>query len=87
MHHKEAKEIVEGGVDWWTLLFFMFLFAKTATLEETGVIDLLAGNIVRIAGQNEFVLSSILTWPMAFLSGTIDNVPLIAPSYSRGSHD
>ena len=78
VHHKEAKEIVEGGVDWWTLLFFMFLFAKTATLEETGVIDLLAGNIVRIAGQNEFVLSSILTWPMAFLSGTIDNVPLIA---------
>jgi Na+/H+ antiporter NhaD/arsenite permease-like protein len=78
MHHKEAKEIVEGGVDWWTLLFFMFLFAKTATLEQTGVIDLAAAEIIRIADGNELVLSSILTWPMFFLAGTIDNVPLIA---------
>jgi len=78
IEHKEAKEIVEGGVDWWTLLFFMFLFAKTATLEETGVINLVASNIMNIAGQNELILSMILTWPMMFLSGTIDNVPLIA---------
>ena len=78
IEHKEAKQVVESGVDWWTLLFFMFLFAKTATLEETGVIHLVANNIVEIAGQNELLLSSILTWPMMFLSGTIDNVPLIA---------
>ena len=78
MHHKEAKEIVEGGVDWWTLLFFMFLFAKAATLEQTGVIDRAAEGIIKIADGNELVLSSILTWPMLFLSGTIDNVPLIA---------
>ena len=78
MHHKEAKEIVEGGVDWWSLLFFMFLFAKTATLEQTGVINLAAGEMIRIANGNEFILSSILTWPMFFLAGTIDNVPLIS---------
>jgi Na+/H+ antiporter NhaD/arsenite permease-like protein len=78
MHHKEAKEIVEGGVDWWSLLFFMFLFAKTATLEQTGVINLAAGEMIRITNGNEFMLSSILTWPMFFLAGTIDNVPLIA---------
>jgi Na+/H+ antiporter NhaD/arsenite permease-like protein len=78
MHHKDAKEIVEGGVDWWTLLFFMFLFAKAATLQQTGVIDRAAIGIVRIANGNDLVLSSILTWPMLFLSGTIDNVPLIA---------
>jgi Na+/H+ antiporter NhaD/arsenite permease-like protein len=78
IHHKEAKEIVEGGVDWWSLLFFMFLFAKTATLEQTGVINLAAGEMIRIANGNEFILSSILTWPMFFLAGTIDNVPLIS---------
>jgi Na+/H+ antiporter NhaD/arsenite permease-like protein len=78
MHHKEAKEIVEGGVDWWTLLFFMFLFAKAATLEQTGVVDRAAEGIIHAANGNEFILSSILTWPMFFLSGTIDNVPLIA---------
>jgi Na+/H+ antiporter NhaD/arsenite permease-like protein len=78
IHHKEAKEIVEGGVDWWSLLFFMFLFAKTATLEQTGVVNLAAGEMIRIANGNEFILSSILTWPMFFLAGTIDNVPLIS---------
>ncbi|MGC8949448.1 MAG: SLC13 family permease, partial [Thermoprotei archaeon] len=33
-----AREIVEKGVDWWTLTFFMFLFAKAGTLAYTGVL-------------------------------------------------
>jgi len=76
--HEEAKELVESGVDWWTLLFFVFLFGAAATLEHTGTTLLVAEQILQITGGNYLLLSSVLTWPVMLLSGTIDNVPLIA---------
>jgi len=76
--HEEAKELVESGVDWWTLLFFVFLFGAAATLEHTGTTMLVAEQILQVTRRDELLLSSILTWPVMLLSGTIDNVPLIA---------
>jgi Na+/H+ antiporter NhaD/arsenite permease-like protein len=76
--HEEAKELVESGVDWWTLLFFVFLFGAAATLEHTGTTLLVAEQILQFTGGNYLLLSSVLTWPVMLLSGTIDNVPLIA---------
>jgi Na+/H+ antiporter NhaD/arsenite permease-like protein len=76
--HEDAKELVESGVDWWTLLFFVFLFGAAATLEHTGTTLLVTRQIVHVTGGNDFLLNSVLTWPVMLLSGTIDNVPLIA---------
>jgi Na+/H+ antiporter NhaD/arsenite permease-like protein len=76
--HEVAKELVESGVDWWTLLFFVFLFGAAATLEHTGTTLLIANQILQVTGGNDFLLSSVLTWPVMLFSGTIDNVPLIA---------
>jgi Na+/H+ antiporter NhaD/arsenite permease-like protein len=76
--HEDAKELVESGVDWWTLLFFIFLFGAAATLEHTGTTLLVANHILQVTRGNDFLLSSVLTWPVMLLSGTIDNVPLIA---------
>jgi len=73
-----ARQLVEGGVDWWTLLFFMFLFAKAATLQQTGVTELIAERVVEFSAGSSMVLLTLLTWPVMLLSGTIDNVPLIA---------
>ncbi|MEM2905921.1 MAG: SLC13 family permease [Candidatus Bathyarchaeia archaeon] len=75
----DARQLVESGVDWWTLLFFMFLFAITATLQDTGVTQLVAEGVVNLSAGNEMVLLSLLTWPVMLLSGTIDNVPLLIP--------
>lgn len=76
--HEDAKELVESGVDWWTLLFFVFLFGAAATLEHTGTTLLVAEQILQATRGNYLLLSSVLTWPVMLLSGTIDNVPLIA---------
>jgi Na+/H+ antiporter NhaD/arsenite permease-like protein len=70
--HDDAKELVESGVDWWTLLFFVFLFGAAATLEYTGT------TFLQFTRGDYLLLSSVLTWPVMLLSGTIDNVPLIA---------
>lgn len=76
--HENAKELVESGVDWWTLLFFIFLFGAAATLEHTGTTLLIAEQILQATRGEYLLLSSVLTWPVMLLSGTIDNVPLIA---------
>ncbi|MBM3254011.1 MAG: hypothetical protein FJZ16_07155, partial [Candidatus Omnitrophica bacterium] len=39
---QRAREYIEKDVEWWTLLFFMFLFAQAGTLKYTGATDVLA---------------------------------------------
>lgn len=73
-----ARDIVENGVDWWTLLFFMFLFAMAGTLEYTGVTMKMAQGIMNVTGGDFSLILSIVLWSSAFLSGGIDNVPVIS---------
>lgn len=37
---RKARLFVEKDVEWWTLIFFLLLFAKTGTLKFTGVTDI-----------------------------------------------
>ncbi len=39
---EKARELVERRVDWWTLSFFMMLFASVGTLQDTGVTNVVA---------------------------------------------
>ncbi len=73
-----AREIVEKGVDWWTLVFFMFLFAKAGTLEYTGVTDKMAKGMLALSGQDFFVITSIILWISGLSSSVLDNVVLVA---------
>jgi len=73
-----AREIVERGVDWWTLVFFMFLFAKAGTLEYTGVTDKMAKSMLMLSGQHYFIITSIILWISGFSSSVLDNVVLVA---------
>jgi len=82
-----GKFLIERGIDWWTLLFFMFLFAKAACLEYTGVTPKFA-HLVSLAAQR-FPLPGIgggvtgsatvmLLWGSGISSGFVDNLPIIA---------
>jgi len=73
-----AREIVERGVDWWTLVFFMFLFAKAGTLAYTGVTAKMAKGMLTLAGQNPLIIVSIMLWISGFGSSVLDNVVLVA---------
>lgn len=75
---ERAREIVEKGVDWWTLTFFMFLFAKAGTLAYTGVTDKMAKGMATFSGQSIFAVASILLWISGFSSSVLDNVVLVA---------
>jgi Na+/H+ antiporter NhaD/arsenite permease-like protein len=78
LERQRAKEIVDTGVDWWTLLFFMFLFAKAGALQYTGVTTKFADVIVGVTGGNFSLILTVMIWASGLLSGTIDNMPIIA---------
>lgn len=65
-------------VDWRTLVFFVGLFICVGGLEETGVLELLAGYIGEVSGGNMALVIPIVLWVSAFASAIIDNIPFAA---------
>jgi len=72
-----ARHIVEKGVDWWTLLFFMFLFAKAGALKYTGLTDQLAVAISSFA-TSQMQIQTFMLWFSGIASALLDNVVLVA---------
>ncbi len=76
---KKARELVERRVDWWTLLFFMMLFASVGTLQETHVTSVIAGRLLEITGSGHpAILIQIVGWTTGWLSAFLDNVLAVA---------
>jgi Na+/H+ antiporter NhaD/arsenite permease-like protein len=65
-------------VEWWTLLFFLLLFAQAGTLKYTGATDVFAQKISAFSGKSPFAVTSILLWTSAIGSSILDNVVLVA---------
>ncbi|HIQ55133.1 MAG TPA: hypothetical protein EYH59_00420 [Pyrodictium sp.] len=78
MERHKAREIVEKRIDWWTLLYFLLLFASVGTLEYTGVTDVIAEAIYGLS-QGDLVLAMLLVGLVAgFLTALMDNVLAVA---------
>lgn len=75
---RRAREYIEKEVEWWTLLFFLLLFAQAGTLKFTGATDVLAGKLAGLAGNNLSILTTIVLWVSAIGSSILDNVVLVA---------
>ena len=74
---KEAVELMKK-VDYKTLLFFVGLFVVVSGLEETGVLEILAGFIGSVSGGNIAVMIAIIIIVSAVASAFIDNIPFAA---------
>ncbi len=86
---ERGKVLIERGIDWWTLLFFMFLFANAACLEHTGVTTKLGYLLLQTAeklpvtrwlGTSGLTGSSLILmlWFSGLTSGFVDNMPIVA---------
>ena len=62
-------------VDYKTLLFFIGLFVVIGGLEQTGILEIMAGFIGRISGGNVMVMVAIIIWLSAVVSAFVDNIP------------
>jgi Na+/H+ antiporter NhaD/arsenite permease-like protein len=74
----KAAELVERRVDWWTLVFFIFLFASVGSLEYTGVIDIMSGAIRSLTGTDIITTLIVVMLIGGLLSAILDNVLAVA---------
>lgn len=78
LDRSRARELVEKRVDWWTLTFFMMLFASVGTLKYAGTTEIVAGSLTSWLGGNPKILFIVLTWVIGILTGFMDNVLAVA---------
>lgn len=78
--HKTTNRILEDlkTIDYQTLLLLMGLFLVIAGITNVGVIEDFSSLIVRIGGNNIFLLYTIIVVGSALFSGFIDNIPYVA---------
>ncbi len=74
---RHAVELLKK-VDYETLLFFIGLFVVVGGLEQTGILELIAGFIAKICGDKILVMIAIVLWISAIASAFVDNIPFAA---------
>lgn len=65
-------------VDYKTLLFFVGLFIVVGGLEQTGILEIIAGFIGNISKGNLYLMVAIIIWISAVASALVDNIPFAA---------
>lgn len=89
VEQERGKLLLARSIDWWTLLFFMFLFASAACLEHTGVTTKLGYLLLQAAQHsplNRWMGASgvtgsaliLMLWGSGIGSGFVDNMPIVA---------
>ena len=74
----KARDFFSRRVDWWTLSFFMALFACVGTLEFVGVTERIANGMIEFGQNNEGMLFYAFTAAVSLLTGFMDNVLAVA---------
>jgi Na+/H+ antiporter NhaD/arsenite permease-like protein len=74
INRARARDLVGRRVDWWTLSFFIFLFASVGTLQLTGITSLIASGLYDISGGEESRLFLFFTSTAGILSALMDNI-------------
>lgn len=78
LNAETARDFFTRRVDWWTLTFFMALFASVGTLKYTGVTERIAREMISFAGGNPTILLVTFTGAVSLLTGFMDNVLAVA---------
>ncbi len=75
----QARDYIQRDVDWWVLVFFMFLFAKAGALKYVGLSDVITNSMLSLSGGgNVPILIVMMLWLSGFASAAMDNVVVVA---------
>ncbi len=75
--NEKARDYIEKDVEWWSLLFFMLLFAQAGTLKFTGATDVFAMRLTEAAGGSRNLLLALILWVSSIGSSIMDNVVIV----------
>jgi Na+/H+ antiporter NhaD/arsenite permease-like protein len=76
--HERSRHYIESDVEWWTLLFFMMLFAVAGTLEHTRVTVRIADSFHTAFGGRSLILIPLILVLSAVGSAFVDNIVFVA---------
>ena len=76
--HERSRHYIEADVEWWTLLFFMMLFAVAGTLEHTHVTERIADSFHKAFGGRSLILIPLILGLSAMGSAFVDNIVFVA---------
>ncbi len=71
----DTEEILRE-VEWSSIFFFIGLFIIVGAMEEFGVIDVLAIQIILLTGGNTVTAHVVILWITGLASGIVDNIPI-----------
>lgn len=74
----KARDLIEKRIDWWTLSFFIVLFASVGTLQMTGVTKALADWVLLYSANNLAFILVLITSLTSLLTAFLDNVLAVA---------
>ena len=66
------------AIDYETILLLLGLFLVIGGISAQGVIDWLAGLLVKAGGGNLFLMYTVIVWASVVISAFIDNIPYVA---------
>jgi Na+/H+ antiporter NhaD/arsenite permease-like protein len=67
-----------GEVEWITIFFFIGLFIVVYGVESTGLLDMLAHEVLDLTGGDPAVTAISIIWVSAVASAIVDNIPFVA---------
>jgi len=76
--HADAVTAAFNEVEWITIFFFVGLFVLVGVIENAGILDLLARQLVAATGGDAKVAAISILWGSAVLSAFVDNIPFVA---------
>ncbi|OOZ12324.1 hypothetical protein BOW35_12600 [Solemya velum gill symbiont] len=65
-------------VEWTTLFFFIGLFVVVYGVETTGLLNVMANQVMSLAGGDRSVTAILILWVSAIASSIVDNIPFVA---------
>ena len=80
LNQKKSKDEVKTllkELDWETIFFLMGIFVVVGSIQETGLLDMFAGFLAKLAGNSVFLGFLLVIFVSVVISGFIDNVPYI----------
>ncbi|MFH1868108.1 MAG: SLC13 family permease [Candidatus Omnitrophota bacterium] len=77
---EKARSYIEKDVEWWTLLFFIFLFAQAGVVAESGVAEAFAQKLLLLTDYNKLNVIVSILFGGALISSALDNVVVVACS-------
>ena len=75
---KMNSEEILMELEWKTIFFFCGLFTLVGGIEATGVIDMMAKEVIALTGGDLFLTAMAILWVSAIASAFIDNIPFVA---------